>query len=660
MNQAEVVLDRATVPPVVALVGQPNVGKTSLFNRLTNSQSKTSNFAGTTVELRRSDVSIGSQPFQLFDVPGLYSFEPTTPEQHITKDFLTGSLERFAAPEIIVVVVDAMNMERTLFLVSEVAKLGIPTIVALNMVDVAKSDGKTIDANVLSQRLNCPVVPVSARTGEGIEALRNAICEFTSGDCGELPVLSQAPCDSCSTCAYADGYRWAATLAKESTDSRWKASHAFTEATDRVVTHGLLGVPIFIAVMLTVFASIFWLSQIPMGWIDSAFGGLAELVSTRLPDGLFSNLLTDGVIAGVGGVLIFLPQICILFFGLALLEDCGYLSRAVVVVDKWMRRVGLPGQAFVPLLAAHACAIPAIMSTRVIASRRDRLAAIFVIPLMTCSARLPVYSMVAAMLFPNHAIYATLLFAAAYALGMVAAFVTAFVLRWTLLPGTPQALIIDLPTYRVPSIANAARLALSRGWAFIRDAGTVILAISVVIWFLSTFPRLSDDAFQQLVTQQATALATGDTTVVEQDTELLRARLAQEHSLLGRMGHAVQPVFEPLGFDWKTSVGVLASFAAREVVVSTLSVLYDVDDDTDSLIERVRLAKKPDGSRVFTAPNSIALLVFFVLAMQCLPTQAVTYKETGSWKWTALQLIYMTVLAYGLAFLAKQVCEAIV
>ncbi len=352
----------------------------------------------------------------------------------------------------------------------------------------------------------------------------------------------------------------------------------------------------------------------------------------------------------------FLPQICILFFALSLLEDSGYLSRAVIVVDRWMRRVGLPGQAFVPLLAAHACAIPAIMATKVIANRRDRLVAILVIPLMTCSARLPVYTMVAAMLFPENALFAALVFIGAYTLGIVTAFAVAGILRMTILPGDPGLLILDLPAYRMPSLKTAATHAYARGMVFIRDAGTVILTISIIIWFLSNYPKLSNEHF----VVNATAAGFDMSTISSEELEPLRMRLAQEHSLIGRAGKTIEPIFRPLGFDWQTSVGVLASFAAREVVVSTLSVLYGAGEETDnvaSLRDRLKLATRDDGSPVFTPATCTSLLVFFVLAMQCLPTQAVTKKETGSWKWAAFQLAYMTFLAYSMAFLAYRLVD---
>lgn len=645
----------------VALVGNPNVGKTSLFNRLTNLLAKTANFAGTTVEVREATVKIDQRNIRFVDLPGLYSLDSTSPEEQLARSFLAGKLKKYDAPQVLVVVVDATHLERTLFLVGQARELGVPLVVAVNMVDLARKQDIRVNYQVLGERVGCPVVPISARTGEGLDQLQDTISSLCSRAADSLPIVAGESCQSCSGCAYADGYRWAATVAHESTHAGKRASQDFTDSADQLLTHPLLGAVAFGGVMLTVFASIFWLAQFPMTVFDSGFGMLAEQVAGWLPEGGWSDLMTEGVIAGVGSVLIFLPQICILFFALTLLEDCGYLSRAVLVVDRWMRKAGLPGQAFVPLLAAHACAIPAIMSTRVIASRRDRLAAILVIPLMTCSARLPVYSMVAALLFPNNALYAALLFAAAYCLGMVAAFATALLLRVTVLPGSPAPLILDLPPYRLPSLANACRQAWDRGWAFVRDAGTVILAISITIWALSNFPKLDDARFQQQLAQLSAPNAGQPPLVTEtmdsEQIELLRRQLGQEHSILGRTGKFVQPVFEPLGFDWKTSISVLASFAAREVVVSTMSVLYGAGEETQTLIERIRNAKRADGTRAFGVSNSISLMVFFVLAMQCLPTQAVTRKETGSWKWAGFQLVYMTLLAYGCAFLAKQVCD---
>lgn len=635
----------------VALVGNPNVGKTSLFNRLTNLRAKTSNFSGTTVEVRIGPTLTASEkPVELIDLPGLFSLDAQSPDERVSKDFLSGS--QGDPPDAMLVVVDATNLQRSLFVAGEALQFGIPSVVVVNMVEAARAQGIVIDLDQLAKKLDCPVVGVSARTGEGMDDLRSAMDSFFAGP--SLPVLAEEPCTSCSTCPYAQGHQWAASLAREVSSTDNVLSTEATDRLDGVLTHPVFGLGIFGLTMLCLFGLVFWLASYPMDWLDGLFGTLAETVGGFLPAGDFNSLITDGIIGGVGGVMVFLPQICILFFVLTALEDSGYLSRAVVVVDRWMRRVGLPGQAFVPLLAAHACAIPAIMATKTIENRRDRLAAILVIPLMTCSARLPVYSMIAAMLFPSSPLKAALLFAAAYALGMIVAFLVALVLKLTLLPGNPSPLILDLPPYRRPSIRNAARMAYERGFMFVREAGTIILAISIVIWLLSTYPKMPDAQFQEtLVTAQV------DTASMEEgELENVRMRMEQEYSLIGRAGKFVEPVFRPLGFDWKTSVGVLTSFAAREVVVSTMSVLYGLGEEPEeagSLREKLTTAKRDDGTLVFNPATCVSLLVFFVLAMQCLPTQAVTKRETGSWKWAIFQLSYMTILAYVCAFAAHKI-----
>jgi len=656
---------------IVAMLGNPNVGKTSIFNRLTNLLAKTSNFPGTTIDRRIGRVELSNgKPISLVDLPGIYSLEPTSPEETVARDFIVGDSDQ--VPDAVLIVVDATSLQRTLFIARQALQQGRPTLVAVNMIESARRRGIEIDLTTLSRRLGCPVVGVSARTGEGFDRLKSQLAVLLAGPA--LPVLipdespdvapreaenvltvvsEEESCGSCRICPYADGHQWASALARESIRDGLVASDETTDRVDRILTHAWMGPIVFAMVMLAAFSLVFWFAQTPMEWLDGGFAKLASWIGGWLPEGDFKSLIVDGVIGGVGGVMIFLPQICILFFMLAILEDSGYLARAVVVVDRWMRRVGLPGQAFVPLLAAHACAIPAIMATKVIESRRDRLAAIMVIPLMTCSARLPIYTIVAAMLFPSNPLFAAILFASAYALGMVAAFVVAFLLKLTILPGDPSPLILDLPPYRAPSIRNAARYAYERGWVFLRDAGTVILVISIAIWALSTYPKLSDERFATQMESRSVSLDSLD----EGELENVRAAADQEYAIIGRLGQTVAPVFEPLGFDWKISVGVMTSFAAREVVVSTLSILYGLGpepEEESSLKDRLSAATDADGNPVFTTATCVSLLVFFVLAMQCLPTQAVTKKETGSWKWAAFQFGYMTLLAYGAAWVAYQ------
>lgn len=668
--------DQAAAEKVVAMLGNPNVGKTSIFNRLTNLLAKTSNFPGTTIDRRIGKVELKrGRSITLVDLPGLYSLDASSPEETVTRDFILGNPG--PAPDALLIVVDATNLQRTLFVARQALQHGCPTLIAVNMIESARKRGIEIDLTMLARKIGCPVVGISARTGEGFDRLKSQLDVLLAAPVMPVLIPCDAPestpcvaenaltvisddeaCGSCRVCPYADGHSWASSLARESTRNGFVASDETTDRVDAVLTHALFGPLVFAAIMLAAFSLVFYFAQFPMELLDTGFATLSSWIGQWLPEGDLQSLITDGIIGGVGGVMVFLPQICILFFMLAILEDSGYLARAVVVVDRWMRRVGLPGQAFVPLLAAHACAIPAIMSTKVIENRRDRLAAIMVIPLMTCSARLPVYSIVAAMLFPSQPLLAAVLFASAYALGMVAAFCVAFVLKMTLLPGAPSALILDLPPYRTPSLRNALRYAYERGWMFLRDAGTIILLISIAIWFLSTYPKLSDEQFAEDLASHSVAAESFD----EAELENLRASADQEYAIIGRMGRLVAPVFKPLGFDWKISVGVMTSFAAREVVVSTLSILYGLGpepEDESTLQQRLSSATDAQGNPVFTTATCVSLLVFFVLAMQCLPTQAVTKKETGSWAWAAFQFGYMTVLAYVTAWAAYNIVSSV-
>jgi ferrous iron transport protein B len=379
-------------------------------------------------------------------------------------------------------------------------------------------------------------------------------------------------------------------------------------------------------------------------------------VGKFLPEGDLKSLLVDGVIGGVGGMLVFLPQICILFFFLTLLEDTGYLARAAFVMDRLMRRVGLPGKAFVPMLSSHACAIPGIMATRGIEDKRDRLVTILVLPLLTCSARIPVYAMVCALLFPDQPMYAAIAFAGAYSLGGIAALVMAFVFRRTILPGETRPLVLELPSYKMPSIRNALLMAIDRAGIFIRKAGTVIMVISILLWTASTYPKSEPPAEVTEMLLQAEQTNDDD---LRKEASKLESKHAFANSAAGRMGKAIEPVIEPLGFDWQIGVGIVSSFAAREVIVSTLSIIYGVggdaaEEDPSSLYDNLRASKRSDGSPVYTTATCMSLLVFYVLAMQCLPTQAITRRETGSWKWAAFQFGYMTVLAYLAALITYQ------
>ncbi|MGB1124335.1 MAG: ferrous iron transport protein B [Phycisphaeraceae bacterium] len=684
-------------PLRVALVGNPNCGKTTLFNRLTGLRAKTSNFPGTTLERRASKLTVGEHDIELIDLPGLYSAHfADQSEELLAADALHGRLDGIERPDAVVVIVDATCLSRHLYLASEVREMGVPMVVALNMMDEARKQSVTICLETLGKELDATIVPISGRTGEGIDALRDAIADDLAGDEAIHAKRAEAmteriACTSCTSCPHTNRHTWACGVGEAAGEQVSEKVEKRTEAVDRVLTHPLAGLLVFGVIMYALFFLIFRAATYPMDMVDAAFGWLGDSAAGVLPDNLLGSFLVDGVIAGLGGVVIFLPQILILFFVLTLLEDTGYLARAAFVMDRIMQKVGLPGKAFIPMLSAHACAIPAIMSTKVIESRRDRLITILVIPLMTCSARLPVYAMVAAMagmiLYPgdsdadqwSRAMLGGGLFFGAYTLGILAAMVASFILGKTILKGKPQELVLELPPYRWPSLRVALLTIWDRGLVFLKQAGTVILVLSILIWAAMTFPQLPEEKLAEVAKPESVVLLAeyeaqieaaeqaGDAENAEAaqaEIDNLFARYATEYSVGGRMGKAVEPVFEPLGFDWRIDIGVVASFAAREVVVSTLAITAGIGEDgaEDDVLLRDTLAamSRPDGTPLFDLPTLLSLLVFFVLAMQCLPTQAVTKRETGSWKWAILQFGYMTVMAYGCALITYQVASAFV
>ena len=670
---------------VVALLGNPNAGKTTLFNRLTGMRAKTANFPGTTLEVRRGLADLENLRVKLLDLPGLYGLgaeaNRQNPEESVADEVLRGEAAGLPKPAAAVVVVNAASVARHLYLVSQVRQSDVPIVVALNMIDVAEREGLSVDPAALSAQLGCAVVPISARNGRGLVELRRELESVVLDDRRvSVPVPDAlAACSKCGGCPHAARHAWASDVAAGSVREMSATARRWAERADALLTHPVAGLVVFAAIMAGLFVLIFSTAAMPMDLIDAGFARLGEVVGGWLPAGDFRSFVVDGVIGGVGGMLVFLPQICILFFILTLLEDTGYLARAALVMDRLMCKVGLPGKAFVPMLSAHACAIPAIMSTRVIENPRDRLVSILVIPLLTCSARLPVYAMVTALLFRGDPVLGGLVFFGAYALGIVAALGVAFVLKHSLLPGRARPLVIELPDFRMPSLRVALLTTLDRGRIFVKKAGTVILLISVGLWVLSTYPKLDEARFAEIATPGdaaayqtlssaiAEGLGSGDAEVdvegLTEQRDLIVGKVAVAHSFAGRLGRAVEPVFAPLGFDWQINVGVISSFAAREVVVSTLAIVYGLGEDAaeEPLTLSQTLAKQThdDGTPVFTLATSLSLLVFFVLAMQCLPTQAVARRETGGWKWPLFQLGYMTALAYGAALVTYQVTAAL-
>lgn len=705
----------ASRPIQIALVGNPNAGKTTLFNRLTGLRAHTANFPGITIDVRKGNWTTSGSRIGVLDLPGLYGLDAVSPEEMVARDVLVGD----DRPDAAVVVVDATNVERNLFLASEVLDLAIPTVVAVNLVDAARAAGITVDLDRLSQDLGCPVVGVSGKTGEGLGDLEAAVKTICAP---ELPVLSadhESCIAGCTGCTFAARLDWAQRMSEAAVTEPGKSPSI--SKLDRFLTHRLAGPVVFLLLMIGVFFLIFSLAGVPMDLVDGVFGSAGEFVDglfpadpvhpvlwfgtilpismltfaagyrlagiswsrlatavalgvsivlTLLPIEDVQSLVVDGVIAGVGGVVIFLPQICILFFAITLLEDSGYMARAAFVMERMMRYVGLPGKAFVPMLSAHACAIPGIMAARTIEGWRDRLVTILVLPLLTCSARLPVYSMVAALLFADSPAMAAAVFTGAYVLGIVAALLSAWVLKVTILKGDSQPLVLELPPYRLPSLRNALLTVLDRAKVFLQNAGSAILMFSVILWALANYPKLDEATLSSEVATEVAELRAAVENSEESDAETHQTQLdhllARQHlaqSFAGQIGQAVDPIFRPLGFDWQINVGVISSFAAREVVVSTLSIVYGLgegaEEDEDSLVETLRRQEHDDGTPVFTTATCFSLLVFYVLAMQCLPTQAVTKRETGSWKWAILQLVYMTVLAWTAALIVFQTMTAL-
>jgi ferrous iron transport protein B len=646
-------------PRRVALVGNPNTGKTTIFNRLCAARAKTSNFPGTTTSARVGRCLLADDvPAELVDLPGLYQLTLEQPESRVCRAVLAGD-HPHERPDAVVAIVDACNLTRNLVLVGELLSFGVPVVVALNMVDLAQRRGLTVDADRLSALLGCPVVPMVARRGFGLDAMRQLLARAVDRSDASLRAPGHAPLAT-STRALAD---WADRIVVQSVGGAGAigdAADTFTERLDRAFTHPVAGVVVFGAVMAGLFWTLFALAALPMDLIEATFARLGSLVGHTLPPGPIHDLLAEGVIGGIAGTVVFLPQICLLFFLLSLLEDTGYLARAAFVMDRLLCRFGLPGHAFVPLLTSHACAIPGIMATRLIPDRRDRLVTILVAPLMSCSARLPVYVLLTSVLFLDRPLVGGLAFAACYLAGAVAAMTSAYVFGRTLLAGRARPMMLELPSYKTPSIGNALIAARDQGLAFLKTAGTVIMAICIVMWWLSAYPRTAPPPESQALRTEAARVGVSDARATDllAEADRLDTQAAQAGSFAGRIGRMLQPVFAPLGYDWQLTVGVLTSFLAREVFVSTMTVLVSGSSEAavgdQGVMARIRTATREGGSRLFTPATSASLLVFFVLAMQCLPTLTVTRRETGSLKWPVLQLAYMSALAYVSALATYQ------
>ncbi len=674
---------------VIALAGNPNAGKTTLFNALTGLRQKVANYPGVTVERKEGvwRIDEAEKPARLIDLPGLYSLDATSLDEQIARDVLTGRLLDIVKPDAVVAVVDATNLERNLYLVTQLLEYKIPVVIALTMVDAAERESLRINTKKLSALLKVPVVEVRAPQRIGIETLGAevlkvinektlsekdfSIAEISEEDFAHLSLQD----DGATNQKIFARYNFISDVYQETVVHKSSEERNLSERIDRVLTHKIFGIAILAAILLLVFQTIFSWANLPMDLLEKGFGALGDFVRAEMPEGILTDLLVDGVIAGVGGVLVFLPQILLLFFFLSILEDTGYMARAAFLLDRLMSRVGLHGKAFVPLLSSFACAIPGIMATRTIESPKDRLATILVAPFMSCSARLPVYTLMIATFFAGQTIFGFLsvgaiLILAMYLLGILTAIVVASILKRTLLKAPPPPFVMELPPYRLPNWRNVSLNMFNSGWQFLKRAGTVILAISIILWALTAFPKQPDGETSQAINVEQIAPGSNldaNSGEVKTDenandeaakTEEAKQGTALRNSYAGRLGHLIEPAIAPLGFDWKIGVALIASFAAREVLVSTLSIIYNTGKDSNeesvSLISAVRDAKRDDGTPAWTPLTALTLMVFFVLAMQCMSTVAVVRRETNSWSWTLFMVAYMTILAYVGAFLTYQ------
>lgn len=723
----------------VVLTGNPNSGKTTLFNALTGLRAKVGNYAGVTVE-RKEGRMLGSsreRPVTILDLPGTYSLSPQSLDEQISRDALFCRMPDVPVPSAVVVVVDAANLERNLYYATQVIELGYPTLLALNMVDVATQNGHLIDAKKLSSALGVPVFPMVASTGEGLAPLRERIMAISTSNeptvapqffCELSPMFRDAveaiapllrPSNSQTsrtsqaeallllsdtrvlakgpaqyrpeiTTAVAEARRrleaagqdWAgqviesryariAGICQEVVQEQFSYQETFSDKLDRLVTHRVWGMLIFVAIMGLMFESIFTFAQGPMDAIQAGVDALGAWVEGIVPPGDLNSLLVNGVIAGVGAVVVFLPQIVLLFLFIGLLEDTGYMARAAFLMDRVMSKVGLHGKSFIPMLSSFACAIPGIMATRTIESPKDRLVTILVAPLMSCSARLPVYTLLIAACIPDVRVLGFLklqglTMLSMYLLGIVVALLMAWLFKKTLLKSETPLLIMELPPYRKPVLRIVLRQMWERSKIFLQRAGTVILGISIILWFLATYPR-SSALDQEYAAKRQAIESSVPPNLTPQEAEQARTdqleALAKEESgaklrrsFAGRLGHWIEPVIAPLGFDWKIGIGIVASFAAREVFVSTMSTVYNVgdydesDEGTRNLAQTLREQVRADGTAIYTPLIAVTLMVFYVFALQCISTVAIVRRETNSWKWPAFQWAYMGALAWLFAF----------
>ena len=705
----------------LALIGNPNTGKTTLFNSLTGLTQRAGNYPGVTVEHKVGTVTLdGEDALDLIDLPGAYSLAAHSPDEMLAIDVLLGQQQDAPPVDGILAVVDASNLRRNFYLVSQLAEIDVPLVVALNMGDIALRRGISIDASALSEALGAPVVPVLAHRRQGLDELRRTLAALNADPAPARPQRVELPdelqrataelqasvsgplspvealralvdedgyaerrllasagdgvadrlrglrtvgADSLSELESNARYAWIDGLLAQAIDQPSRLESRRSDRADRVLAHRLFGVAIFVLVNVLVFEAIYTWSGPLMDGIDALFAACGDRAAALIPPGALQSLVVDGLIAGVGGVLIFLPQIAILFFFIALLEDSGYMARAALLMDRLLTRVGLSGTAFMPLLSSFACAVPGIMAARTIEDRRDRFATILVAPLMSCSARLPVYVLFIGTFVPDRSLWGgviglqALTLFAFYCLGALVAIPVAWLLKRTLLKGDPPPFLLELPSYKTPDLRTVLLRVYHSSRAFVVRAGSLILATTIAMWALAYFPRSEAVVERHQIERQAVAPEALDALAKRQAAELV------ENSYLGQAGHWVAPVVRPLGWDWRIGMAVIASFPAREVIISALGTIYSLgaeeDEGSESLRATLAAATWPDGRPIYTLAVALSIMVFFALCAQCLSTLVVIKKETGSYGWSLFSFGYMTALAYIGALATYQVGTAL-
>lgn len=669
----------------ILLVGNPNVGKSTLFNSLCNRKQKTGNYAGVTVASLSGNYTYKNEEVEITDLPGSYSIYPTSEDEAIFSRYLIQEQENYVG---VLYIADAINMKRSLLLFQQIQDLGIPILMVVNQIDEAEKRGIKINTDALSKKLNVDILRTNAKEHLGIEEVREAIFnnqfKKSSQSTFEIPIEQKglvykiaentkdhnlykiwtllaadtylgkierineiitqedAKCNVPKRLQIQETVRRYQNIDKiisETTEKIPQRKQLLTEKLDRILVHPVWGYLVFFLILLLIFQSVFFLAEYPMNWIEGAFSWLSTFSAEQLPEGPINSLISNGIVPGIGGIVIFAPQIGILLYFLYLLEDSGYMARVIFLMDRFLRPFGLNGKSIVPLVSGTACAIPAIMSTRNIENIKERLITILVTPFMTCSARLPVYSIIIGLIIPDENFYGikyrAIALMAMYLIGFGMSLFSSLILKNVIKTKVKSFLVMDLPTYKMPLFGYDFKLVLGKVWDFISGAGKVIFTVSIILWTLSYFGP-SEKANQSVA-----------------------SNVKLEQSYLGKIGRGIEPAIAPLGYDWKMGIGILTSFAAREVFVGTLSTLYSLDDEVPEgrLIEKMRLDTHPNGEKVFSFATGVSILFFYAFAMQCISTIAVVYRETQSLKWTMLQTFAMTLLAYFSALVAYQILK---